>query len=145
MEYPLSDYLKNSVFTERENEWQDEQSIYPQSHTVGCYPLNKMFPDNVASSRFENLGVPIGLIYYHTRPVGYNTKYNVIIGGNSSEAKDKDDDGEEECDEEEDENCKHSLKMEGGELYFDNLVKNIVEEKMPGNMHNKTRKIKRVK
>ena len=150
--YPtLSPYLKNAVFNERTDDWQDPQSIYPETTTVGCYPLNKMFPETIASSRFENLGIPIGLIYYNTRPAGYFTRFT---GGEKERHKNdhyRDDDDDDCGDDCENENEKHSLNMMGGGVDFDKLVKDVVEEKdhsekekINEKKHNTTRKNKKV-
>ncbi len=145
MDESLSYYLKNSMFEERENNWPDESSIYPQTHTIGCFPLNLMLPNDIASSRFANLGIPLGLIQYNTRPVGYVTKYITIQNSDSKNQKKykggDDEDDYDECDDGDD--CKNTIT--GGGIDFDKLVGNVLHESSTGgsqNTHHKTRKIR---
>lgn len=141
----MSPYLKNSIFSEMENQWNDENSIYQQNHTVGCYPINRLLPDNIASSRFENLGIPIGLVYYDTRPVYYVSKQ---FGGDGNDEPDDDDDvdGDEKDKQQGGNKESHqslttlNMHQTGGKLWFDELVGGVIKEFGTSDTSRKTKK-----
>lgn len=71
------DFIDNHYFTEKKNDFQDNQSVYNQNYLVGVFPIDKIpFVDN---KHLKNYGIPAGLVYF---------KNNIMTGG-SEEIKKK--------------------------------------------------------
>jgi len=67
-------------FVEKENKWNDKQSILNQKFTSGGMLINNLLPKEKKTPMLDNLGIPIGLILENNIQYSMSNKTPMVAG-----------------------------------------------------------------